>query len=611
MRQRFSEADLDTLRDVRLRNLRDEADHLHLPKAAAFFGDLSMAISDEVENVYALAQTYYQAQQYERALDLLNKKDTLIKSVECRYLAGMCSAALENWRDVLDYLGPENPFAARNTTNITFSSFMRDHPNDSTIKLESAMCYARGHAYLQLHEVTKAKNCFKEALTVDAKCYDALEALIQFNMLEEADEWSFVSSLPYREHCGEDMDFFRTLYMLKLKRFSHLPQVVEAQQRAENEYKAGKSLDVLHSQAETFLAESRFGKCLEICTERDPFFTNYIPAYVACLYELGKKVELYEIAQELVDRLNDKAVSWYVVGMYYLYVKKHQEARRYFTQSTTIDRNFEPAWLGYGHALAAEKDCDQAINAYTSCCKLNPGSHTPYMYIGMQYMEQNNMELAKDYLLKSMAKCSTDPFLLNEFGVYHYKMGEYHKSLNYYRKALALARDRQSANSQIWGSVWTNLGHAYRKTRDLDLALRCFRLALRRNPKSPDIHATMGMIYHLQQRYRKAIEEYEEAIRASHTHDFIIELLKRAYKESATSITPHPHEPGSSTDFFSFQMPQDDSVGFIDEEIRKIDWDDDKDERVQMQVEEITDDATGFSLGEDKSRSGNALASLR
>ncbi|KAF7725020.1 anaphase promoting complex subunit cdc16 [Apophysomyces ossiformis] len=382
LRQRFSDAGLDTLRDVRLRNLRDEADHLHLPKAAAFFGDLSMAISDEVENVYALAQTYYQTQQYERALDLLNKKDTLIKSVECRYLAGICA-------------------------------------------LESAMCYVRGHAYLQLHEVQKAKNCFKEALTVDVKCYDALEALIQFNMLEEADEWSFVSTLPYREHCGEDMEFFRTLYMLKLKRFSHLNEIVDAQKRAEEEYKAGRSLDVLHSQAETFLAEGKFEQCLDICTERDPFYTNYIPAYVACLYELGRKVELYEIAQELVDRLNDKAVSWYVVGMYYLFVKKHQEARRYFTQSTTIDRNFEPAWLGYGHALAAEKDCDQAINAYLSCCKLNPGSHLPYMYIAMQYMEQSNMELAKEYLVKSMAKCSTDPFLLNEFGVYHYKMGEY------------------------------------------------------------------------------------------------------------------------------------------------------------------------------------------
>lgn len=34
------------------------------------------------------------------------------------------------------------------------------------------MCYTRGNAYLQMKETIKAKNCFKEALTVDVKCYD-------------------------------------------------------------------------------------------------------------------------------------------------------------------------------------------------------------------------------------------------------------------------------------------------------------------------------------------------------------------------------------------------------------------------------------------------------
>ncbi|KAF7725019.1 hypothetical protein EC973_000512 [Apophysomyces ossiformis] len=121
----------------------------------------------------------------------------------------------------------------------------------------------------------------------------------------------------------------------------------------------------------------------------------------------------------------------------------------------------------------------------------------------------------------------------------------------------------------------------------------------------------MGMIYHLQQNYRKAIEEYEEAIRASHTHDFIIELLKRAYKESASSMSSRSQHSGSSIELFSLQSPYDDSAELIDEEIRKIDWSEDKEERMQMEEENTMDDAPEFSLGEDKSRSGNGLASLR
>lgn len=34
------------------------------------------------------------------------------------------------------------------------------------------MCYVRGNAYLQLKEIEKAKKCFKEALSVDVRCYD-------------------------------------------------------------------------------------------------------------------------------------------------------------------------------------------------------------------------------------------------------------------------------------------------------------------------------------------------------------------------------------------------------------------------------------------------------
>lgn len=50
-------------------------------------------------DVYWLAQAYYDSNQYERALDLLNKKKTLNKSVHCRYLAGLCAVSHFNMHD--------------------------------------------------------------------------------------------------------------------------------------------------------------------------------------------------------------------------------------------------------------------------------------------------------------------------------------------------------------------------------------------------------------------------------------------------------------------------------------------------------------------------------
>lgn len=51
---------------------------------------------DNINDVYWLAEAYYQSQQYEQALDLLNKKDTISKSVQCRYLAGLCAVSNNN-----------------------------------------------------------------------------------------------------------------------------------------------------------------------------------------------------------------------------------------------------------------------------------------------------------------------------------------------------------------------------------------------------------------------------------------------------------------------------------------------------------------------------------
>lgn len=46
------------------------------------------------------------------------------------------------------------------------------------------------------------------------------------------------------------------------------------------------------------------------------------------------------------------------------------------------------------------------------------------MYIGVQYMEQNMFETAAEYLKRSLAKCGSDPYLLNEIATYHYQRRE-------------------------------------------------------------------------------------------------------------------------------------------------------------------------------------------
>lgn len=45
------------------------------------------------------------------------------------------------------------------------------------------------------------------------------------------------------------------------------------------------------------------------------------------------------------------------------------------------------------------------------------------MNIAMEYMQQNQLDLASKYFTDSLLKCQTDPFLHNEVAVCYYKKG--------------------------------------------------------------------------------------------------------------------------------------------------------------------------------------------
>lgn len=45
------------------------------------------------------------------------------------------------------------------------------------------MCYLRGQIYTNQNNFDRAKDCYKEAVQVDAKCFEAFDQLIRSNLL--------------------------------------------------------------------------------------------------------------------------------------------------------------------------------------------------------------------------------------------------------------------------------------------------------------------------------------------------------------------------------------------------------------------------------------------
>lgn len=91
------------------------------------------------------------------------------------------------------------------------------------------------------------------------------------------------------------------------------------------------------------------------------------------MVELDLKTELYYRAHQLVDAYPDRAVTWFAVACYYYLLGKYETARSYFNKSTRMDPHFAAAWLGLGHAYAAQEESDPALAAYRTAARFFSG----------------------------------------------------------------------------------------------------------------------------------------------------------------------------------------------------------------------------------------------
>jgi len=251
--------------------------------------------------------------------------------------------------------------------------------------------------------------------------------------------------------------------------------------------------------------------------------------HVCSMMRLDLHSELFYLAHQLVEEYPAAAVSWYAVGCYYHMIGDFENARRYFSKSTTIDHRFAPAWVGFGHAFAAQDESDQAMAAYRTASRLFPGSHIPWLGIGMEYLRTNHLHLALQYIRQAREICPAEPLVLHELGVLHYLNGEYDEAVGYF---LQVAENCHEYDETVREPSIFNLGHAYRKKRDFDSAALWYRAALAINPRVASTYSALGFTLHLKGDLDAAIELYHQSLSLKPDDTFTCEMLSEALKDT-------------------------------------------------------------------------------
>ena len=254
--------------------------------------------------------------------------------------------------------------------------------------------------------------------------------------------------------------------------------------------------------------------------------------HLASMVDLRLNSELFYCAHRLVETDPDKAVSWFAVGCYYLLAQKFDTAQRYFHKATTIDRQLASAWIGFGNAIAAQDESDQAMAAYRTAARLFQGSHVPLLCIGTEHLRTNNLSLAEQFISQALKVCSNDPLTCNELGVIYYRQNKFELAAEQFQQVLELTSHLPQRLKEPWECTYLNLGHTYRKLRVYDKAIEHYEQALGLCPYKASTHSAYGFTCHLQGKLDMAIEAYHKALGFKPEDTFSSEMLTRALHDS-------------------------------------------------------------------------------
>lgn len=421
-----------------------------------------------------------------------------------------------------------------------------DIPITSLGDVESASLVLKGRAHEGLGDLSSAVECYKQALLCDVYCEEALERLSQHHVLTEGEERSLLATMPFKTQCGVlEESMLRSLYTQILQhpvKGSAKPALSAQLQPLST------SLAVLCGEANRHLQRLNVEQCYEVTStilERDPYHSHTLLLHVVCCVEKNKLEELYSLGQALVNSAPNSALSWYVVGCYYLTISKHQSARKYLTKAITLEPNFGHAHIAFGHSFTAEGEHDQAISAFSKAARTMKGSHLPLLYLGKEYHQTGIMATSTRFMKSAFDLAPRDPCVLQEIGFIVASVGQHSNAEHYFKLATAqLQAVDPHLTLSAWEPLYNNLGHVLRKQGKYQEALEAHMSALQLDPTNPSTLTAIAFLHLLQGNLVGVVKYANQSLLLKRSDQFTLEVLHTAMLECSEQLPPMPDLSG-------------------------------------------------------------------
>ncbi|GAX80885.1 hypothetical protein CEUSTIGMA_g8320.t1 [Chlamydomonas eustigma] len=304
--------------------------------------------------------------------------------------------------------------------------------------------------------------------------------------------------------------------------------------RSPRGYGLSSSSDVQCCRADLLFTRGQYEKCFSLTSsvlQRDPLSLQALVIHASTALQLGKKNDLFILGHKLTEEHPQEAVSWYIVGCYYMCTRQYEQARKHFGKATTLNSGFAAAWMGYGHAFAAQDERDQAMAAYRTAARLFPGLHLPLLGMGMEYSQMNNLQLAERMLLSAHRLCPMDASCSHELGVINFKNGRLAAAIMWLRNAISLFPN--SGDCAAGEPSLVAMGHCMRKERRYQDALDYYSRALIISPSQASTHSAVGLTHQLMGCPDLSVQSYHTALSLRPDDAIASDMLGRALQDFA------------------------------------------------------------------------------
>jgi len=524
----------------RLRILVADLQEKNLPRAAVFFADKLVSLSDgAAADVFALARALVADGQHLRALQLLRAESLDSAGARCRHLAGQCLLATGTPEEALLLLGEEEGGARSALGEQTVQSphaLSTRAEGDGGLAMHAALALLRGHCHSKLENRADAARSYKvsrqvssvaplvtppsqAALAADPLCWEAFDALVGGQMLTPAEEAQLLAGLPwapgdawigslYRQQAGaHDPGADMPALVAELR-----TAVCAAGAGAEAGGLLQGNADVVAAHAAWTLergdADGAYAMTAALLA-REAHRAAVLPTHVAAAAQLGKRNELFALGHTLAGADTTSGVAWLAVGAYYLTIGQVLQARRFLAKATQVAPGFAPAWLAYGHAFAASDEADAALVAYRTAARLFPGSPAPLLALGQEYSRAGSLPLAQHFLAAASAASPHDPAPHHELGCVLLRERNPAGAQAEFETALRLA---PQPLTPAWEPTLYCLGHALRQQGRWEAAETVYRATLGLIPRSAPTLVALAFTAQLRGDSLQAVELYHAAL---------------------------------------------------------------------------------------------------